>query len=939
MEYSFANSTSLDFPVNVRIRGSLEGQYNPPPYSTLLQRPDLRHIGSNTSPNSDLYVTAQLWADSKPLTVPVQTTYKSLKAGRVWNEWLELPISISQLPQSAQLAITVWDLSPTGGAGARGHTIPFGGTTIPLFDKDNTLQKGRQKCRVYRRKAADGFSSTTTPAVPPQQRKVDRTGMIKGHIMLPEEEELERLEKLLKKHEAGEIPKVDWLDDIVFKVIEKKRREVDASVRIIAKARRKRAIAEKDAGNEDGLTAKVDEQNDNTKPDDEDVADRYLLFIDFPRFDFPVVFTDHEYAPTPVSSMAHRTPAPGSVNFKPPPEVQLGPGINAAGSGVGEDDETAPPLIRIYDPEVGAKDNPAETKHRRLVRSQRTGILDRDLKPNAKFRDELNTIMSYGPTQELNAEEKDLIWRFRHHLTRNKRALTKFVKSVAWQDQGEARQAVQLLPKWTEIDVDDALELLGPTFDNPAVRSYAVDRLRESDDEELLLYLLQLVQALKFEKISPEPRDGSTQDSSLARFLISRATSNFMLGNFLHWYLMVECDDQSPDQAKETRKLFAKVEFDFMTSLTQAAQGPDRRKALLRQGELITVLSKISKEIRFSREDRPRRITRLKKFLADPKNELTYFDPPLPLPLDPSVSVTGIFPDDSNVFKSSLFPLLINFRTTTGAKYPIIFKTGDDLRQDQLVIQIISLMDRLLRKENLDLKLTPYRILATSATAGAVQFVPSMSLAAASAKYKGSILAYLRANNPDTNADLGVRKETMDIYVKSCAGYCVITYLLGVGDRHLDNLLLAPDGHFFHADFGYILGRDPKPFAPQMKLCREMVEGMGGSSSPNYQAFKSYCFTAYTTLRKSSNLILNLFALMVDANITDIRLMNREGNNLRGEGAGGSVAVEKVRERFHLEMTEEEAMRHFEGLIADSVGALFPVVIDTIHNMMQGLRA
>ena len=788
------------------------------------------------------------------------------------------------------------------------------------------MQKGKQKCRLYRHKAADGFSSTTTPAVPTPRRHRDANESSTGHVLSPEEEELDRLEKLFKKHEMGEIPRVDWLDALVFKAVEKKRQQVEASARLSSRVRKKVRDSRSKAEGTDGDPLRKSEAEEDEDGSDGEEEDRYTLLIDFPKFDFPIVFTDHEYAPPPISAQAHHAPSVGNVNLKPPPEVQLGPGINGTGNGIGGDDENAPPLIRIYDPEVGAKDNPVESKHRRLVRSHRTGVLDRDLKPNAKIRDELNTIVSYGPTQELNAEEKDLVWKFRHHLTRDKRALTKFVKSVAWHDQSEARQAVQLLPKWTEIDVDDALELLGPTFDNAAVRAYAVDRLRESDDDELLLYLLQLVQALKFEKISPEPQDGSSQDSSLARFLITRATNNLMLGNFLHWYLMVECDDRSPDQIKEHRKLFAKVEYDFMAELMKASEGPERRKTLLRQGELITVLSKISKEIRFSREDRPRKQQRLKKYLADPKNELTTFDPPLPLPLDPSVSIIGCYPEESLVFKSSLYPLLIHFKTSEGKKYPIIFKTGDDLRQDQLVIQVIALMDRLLRKENLDLKLSPYRILATSSNAGAVQFVPSMSLAAASAKYKGSILAYLRANNPDTSADLGVRPATMDTYVKSCAGYCVITYLLGVGDRHLDNLLLTPDGHFFHADFGYILGRDPKPFAPQMKLCKEMVEGMGSSTSPHYADFKSYCFTAYTTLRKSSNLILNLFSLMVDANIPDIKVEPQR-------------VVEKVRERFHLEMTEEEAMRHFEGLIVDSVGSIFPVVIDTIHNMMQGLRA
>ena len=880
------------------------------------------------------------------MTVPVRTSYKSFKTTRTWNEWLELPINISTLPLTSQIAITVWDLSPTGGKEANGHAIPFGGSTVPLFDKDDTLQKGRQKCRLHRHKRADGFSSTTTPATPAIPRDGSRKGAGRIPIANQEEDELERLEKLFKKHEMGEIPRVDWLDQLVFEAVRKKRQDAEKLDRL-NRRKNQRKSGHEEHGKGYGIPPVSNDTPESINNHDEE---KFTLVVDFPRFDFPIVFTDHEYPPPPISTHPHHPITTPNVNLKPPPEVQFGPGIHGPSFGNGLDDENTAPLIRIYDPEVGQKDNPAESKHRRLVRSHRTGVLDRDLKPNAKIRDELNTIMAYGPTQELNSEEKDLIWKFRHHLTRDKRALTKFIKSVAWNDQSEARQAVQILPKWTEIDVDDALELLGPSFDNPAVRAYAVDRLRKADDEELLTYLLQLVQALKFEKISLDKDGITSQSSSLASFLVSRATKNFILGNDLHWYLMVECDDRSPDQLKDHRKLFAKVEYDFMTELMEVPGGPERRKQLLRQGELITVLSKISKDLRFGRENRPRMIEHLKKYLADPKNEVVSIDPPIPLPLDPSVLVTGCYPEESNVFKSSLFPLFITFKTSEGKKYSIIFKTGDDLRQDQLVLQIISLMDRLLRKENLDLKLSPYRILATSASAGAVQFVPSITLGAAQSKYTGNyILTYLRTNNPDKKAELGVRKEAMDTYIKSCAGYCVVTYLLGVGDRHLDNLLLTPDGthsphpipslfilpaltnhlpvgHFFHIDFGYILGRDPKPMPPPIKLSKEMVDAMGGSDSANYATFKQYCFTAYTTLRKSSNLILNLFALMTDANIPDIR-------------AEPDKAVEKIRERFALGVSEEEAIRGFEALIEDSVGRLFPQFIDMVHRMFQGQRA
>lgn len=66
-------------------------------------------------------------------------------------------------------------------------------------------------------------------------------------------------------------------------------------------------------------------------------------------------------------------------------------------------------------------------------------------------------------------------------------------------------------------------------------------------------------------------------------------------------------------------------------------------------------------------------------------------------------------------------------------------------------------------------------------------------------------------------------------------------------------LVVCLIGHMFHIDFGFILGRDPKPMPPPMKLTKEMVDAMGGPGSEQYKMFTDLCFSAFFHLRRFAN--------------------------------------------------------------------------------------
>ena len=46
----------------------------------------------------------------------------------------------------------------------------------------------------------------------------------------------------------------------------------------------------------------------------------------------------------------------------------------------------------------------------------------------------LQRIIKYPPTRDIQADEKQLVWKFRFSLMSEKKALTKFIRSVDWSD-------------------------------------------------------------------------------------------------------------------------------------------------------------------------------------------------------------------------------------------------------------------------------------------------------------------------------------------------------------------------------------------------------------------------------------------------------------------------------------------------------------------------
>ncbi|XP_069774535.1 phosphatidylinositol 4,5-bisphosphate 3-kinase catalytic subunit delta isoform isoform X2 [Narcine bancroftii] len=534
---------------------------------------------------------------------------------------------------------------------------------------------------------------------------------------------------------------------------------------------------------------------------------------------------------------------------------------------------------------------------------------------------QLKEIMERKTLTEFFEDEKDLVWKLRYEVRDHfPESLAKLLSVTKWNKHEDVAQVISLLQSWKKLPALNALELLDYSFPCRFVRSLAIDCLRKLSDEELFQYLLQLVQVLKYEPYLY---------AELTKFLLERALKNKKIGHFLFWHLRSEVHS-------------AAVSLRFGLILEAYCRGTNHHmKSLLKQCDALKKMKALNDFVKSSSLKTTKAKTKEALHVCMRQETCMEVLSNFYSPLNPSNFLLELWVDKCKFMDSKMKPLWIVHRNqrSDGNPMSLIFKNGDDLRQDMLTLQMIQLMDILWKKQGLDYRMIPYACLSTGDKTGVIEVVPhsetianiqlnKSNMAATAAFNKDALLNWLKSKNPGEALDQAIEEFTL-----SCAGYCVATYVLGIGDRHSDNIMIRENGQLFHIDFGHFLGnfkskfginRERVPFILTHDFVHVIQQGKTNNSE-KFERFRKHCEQAYMILRRHCPLFINLFALMQAAGLPELSC---------------AKDIQYLKDSLALGKSEEDALRHFKMKFDEALRESWKTKVNWMaHNVAKDNRS
>mmetsp|Transcript_20567 Transcript_20567/g.58459 ORF Transcript_20567/g.58459 Transcript_20567/m.58459 type:complete len:1294 (+) Transcript_20567:63-3944(+) len=242
---------------------------------------------------------------------------------------------------------------------------------------------------------------------------------------------------------------------------------------------------------------------------------------------------------------------------------------------------------------------------------------------------------------------------------------------------------------------------------------------------------------------------------------------------------------------------------------------------------------------------------------------------------------------------------------------PILIKSNDDLRQEQLASQLIFRISTILARERVPVWLCPYEILAITDRGGIIEAIPD-TISIASLKKNDPNYTTLRDffhTFFDHSDDLAAAKAN---FCESLAAYSIVCFLLQIKDRHNGNILLDNLGHLIHIDFGFFFlsspGKNTGFESAPFKLSREMVEVLGGPDSRLFRTFRILCYRCFIALRRNCLEIILLVEMLKKGNEDLACFRGRPDDAIKG-----------LRERFRLDLNDRACMEYVNALVDESL--------------------
>lgn len=264
----------------------------------------------------------------------------------------------------------------------------------------------------------------------------------------------------------------------------------------------------------------------------------------------------------------------------------------------------------------------------------------------------------------------------------------------------------------------------------------------------------------------------------------------------------------------------------------------------------------------------------------------------------------------------------------------VISKSNDDLRQEVFVMQMIHYYRSVFVKEGLPIWLHTYRILSTSKTTGLIEIISNATSVDGLKKSdgfpsKGGLRQYFIQvyGQPTSPSFIAAQRN----FMLSLVGYSLVSYLLGLKDRHNGNIMMDLKGHVIFIDFGFVMGMAPgNEFSLEkapFKLTGEYLEVMGGSKSSCFADFKRLFVAGFEAARANAQVALGL---------VEITMYKSNFPCFTGSKYGNGISLKRFQDRLMLDVPDGKIKKKALALVSSASQHTGTVLYDKFQYHSNG---